>query len=123
MKKTYEPTRSDIQTLYNIQSLEDEIQRIRKQGTQIRTGLIISGIIAVVVNIFFFKEELSGWLTVPFMFFLIFYFAIRKEQSSLGQKIKYQYEVGERVNCHYAIENEKVYVIQKDFKKIEINQY
>jgi hypothetical protein len=123
MKKTYEPTRSDIQTLYKIQSLEDEIQRIRKERTQVRIGLTISGTIAVIVNIAYFKEELSSWLTVPFIFFLIFYFAMRKEQSSLGQKIKYQYEVCERVNCHYAIENGKVYVIQKDFKKIEINQY
>jgi len=123
MKKTYEPTRSDIETLHNIQVLENEIQRIIKQGTQIRIGLIISGIIALAANIIYFRHELSSFLTVPFLFFLFFYFAIRKEQSSLGQKIKYQDEVGQRVSCHFTIENEKVYIIQKDFKKIEINQY
>ncbi len=123
MKKTYEPTRSDIQTLYNIQVLEDEIQRIRKQGTQTRIGLVISGIIALAVNISYFGHELSSFLTVPFIFFLGWYLLTRKEQSSLGQKIRYQYEVCERVSCHYTIENGKVYIIQKDFKKIEINQY
>ena len=123
MKKTYEPTRSDIQTLYNIQVLEDEIQRIRKQGTQTRIGLVISGIIALAVNISYFGHELSSFLTVPFIFFLGWYLLTRKEQSSLSQKIKYQYEVCERVNCHYTIENGKVYIIQKDFKKIELNQY
>ena len=123
MKKTYEPTRSDIETLHNIQVLENEIQRIIKQGTQIRIGLVISGIIALAVNITYFRHELSSFLTVPFLFFLFFYFAIRKEQSSLGQKIKYQDEVGQRISCHFTIENEKVYIIQKDFKKIEINQY
>ena len=123
MKKTYEPTRSDIQTLYNIQVLEDEIQRITKQGTQVRIGLVISGIIALAVNISYFGHELSSFLSVPFLFFLGFYLLTRKEQSSLGKKIRYQYEVGERVSCHYKIENGKVYIIQKDFKKIEINQY
>ena len=123
MKKTYEPTRSDIETLHNIQVLENEIQRISKQGTQVRIGLIISGIIALAVNISYFGHELSSFLSVPFLFFLMFYFTGRKEQSSLGQKIKYQYEVGERVSFHYKIENGKVYIVQNDFKKIEINQY
>ncbi len=123
MKKTYEPTRSDIQTLYNIQVLEDEIQRITKQGTQVRIGLVISGIIALAVNISYFGHELSSFLSVPFLFFLGFYLLTRKEQSSLGQKIRYQYEVGEGVSCHYKIENGKVYIIQKDGKRIELNQY
>jgi hypothetical protein len=123
MKKTYEPTRSDTQTLYNIQVLEDEIQRISKEGKQLRIGLVISGITALVVNILYFKHELSSFLTVPFIFFLGWYLLTRKEQSSLGQKLRYQYEVGERVSCHYTIENGKVYIIQKDGKKIEFNQY
>ena len=29
----------------------------------------------------------------------------------------------ERVECHYIIENHKVYIIQKDGKRIELNQY
>jgi len=123
MKKTYEPTRSDIQNLYNIQILEDEIQRIKKQGTQTRIGLVISGIIALAVNIAYFKHELSSILTLPFIFFLGWYLLTRKEQSSLGKKIKYQHEVGDRVSCNYTIENGKVYITQKDLKKIEINQY
>ena len=123
MKKTYEPTRSDIETLYNIQALENEIERISKPGTQARIGLVISGIIALAVNISYFGNPLSSFLSVPFLFFLGFYFLTRKEQSSLGQKIRYQYEVCERVSCHYTIENGKVYIIQKDFKKIDINQY
>ena len=123
MKKTYEPTRSDTQTLYNIQVLEDEIQRISKEGKQLRIGLVISGITALVVNILYFKHELSSFLTVPFIFFLGWYLLTRKEQSSLGQKLRYQYEVGERVSCHYTIENGKVYIIQKDGKRIELNQY
>jgi hypothetical protein len=123
MKKTYEPTRSDIETLYSIQSREKEIERIMKEGKQIRIGLIISGIIAFVTIIFYSKNELAGFLSVPFMFCLLFYFLGRKEQSTLGQKIKYVDELGERVECHYTIENHKVYIIQKDGKRIELNQY
>jgi hypothetical protein len=56
MKKTYEPTRSDIETLYSIQSREKEIERIIKEGTQIRIGLVISGIIAFVMVIFYLVD-------------------------------------------------------------------
>ena len=123
MKKTYEPTRSDIETLYSIQSREKEIERIIKEGTQIRIGLVISGIIAFVMVIFYSSNELTGFLVVPFVFFLFFYFFNRQDQSTLGQKIKYADELGERVECHYTIDNYKVYIIQKDGKKIELNQY
>ena len=123
MKKTYEPTRSDIETLYSIQSREKEIERIIKEGTQIRIGLIISGIIAFVMVIFYSSNELTGFLVVPFVFSLFFYFFNRQDQSTLSQKIKYVYELGERVECHYTIDNYKVYIIQKDGKKIELNQY
>jgi hypothetical protein len=123
MKKTYEPTRSDIETLYSIQSREKEIERIIKEGTQIRIGLVISGIIAFVMVIFYSSNELTGFLVVPFVFFLFFYFFNRQDQSTLGQKIKYVDELGERVECHYTIDNYKVYIIQKDGKKIELNQY
>jgi hypothetical protein len=123
MKKTYEPTRSDIETLYSIQSREKEIERIIKEGTQIRIGLIISGIIAFVMVIFYSSNELTGFLVVPFVFSLFFYFFNRQDQSTLSQKIKYVYELGERVECHYTIDNYKVYIIQKDGKRIELNQY
>ena len=123
MKKTYEPTRSDIETLYSIQSREKEIERIIKEGTQIRIGLVISGIIAFVMVIFYSSNELTGFLVVPFVFFLFFYFFNRQDQSTLGQKIKYVDELGERVEWHYTIDNYKVYIIQKDGKKIELNQY
>jgi hypothetical protein len=33
MKKTYEPTHSDIEYLNYIQDIENEVQRIQKQGT------------------------------------------------------------------------------------------
>ena len=123
MKKTYEPTRSDLETLYSIQFREKEIERIMKEGRQIRIGLVISGIIAFMVTIFYSKNELAGFLTVPFIFCLFFYFASRKEQSTLGQKIKYVDELGEEVECHYTIDDHKVYIIQKDGKRIELNQY
>ena len=123
MKKTYEPTRSDRETLYSIQFREKEIERIMKEGRHIRIGLVISGIIAFMVTIFYSKNELAGFLSVPFIFCLFFYFASRKEQSTLGQKIKYVDELGEEVECHYTIDDHKVYIIQKDGKRIELNQY
>ena len=57
MKKTYEPSSSDIEYLNYIQSIENEIQRIRKQGTQVRIGFLISGVIATIMTLFYQKNE------------------------------------------------------------------
>ena len=56
MKKTYEPNSSDIEYLNYIQSIENEIQRIRKQGTQVRIGFLISGVIATIMTLFYQKK-------------------------------------------------------------------
>ena len=123
MKKIYEPTRSDIEYLNYIQDIENEVQRIQKQGTQVRIGFLISGVIATVMTLFYQKNELWGFLMVPVLFFGFFYYFQRKDDSTLNNKYKKIFELGERVECHYTIDNYKVYIIQKDSKRIELNQY
>ncbi len=123
MKKNYKPSRSDIQNLYYIQSIEKEIESTLKQGRQIKMGLIISGIFAFIMVIFYSSNELTGFLVVPFIFFLFFYFFHREDESNLKYKIKDVYEHEKRVECNYIIDNYNVYIIQEDGKRIELNQY
>jgi hypothetical protein len=123
MKKTYEPSSSDIEYLNYIQSIENEIQRIRKQGTQVRIGFLISGVIATIMTLFYQKNELWSFLMVPVLFFGFFYYFQRKDDSTLNNKYKKILELEKKVECHYTIENHKVYIIQKDGKRIELNQY
>ena len=72
MKKTYKPTRSDIEYLNYIQDIENEVQRIQKKGTQVRIGFLISGAIATVMTLFYQKNELWSFLMVPVLFFGFF---------------------------------------------------
>ena len=123
MKKTYEPSRSDIEYLNYIQSIENEIQRIQKQGTQVRIGFLISGVIATVMTLFYQKNELWSFLMVPVLFFGFFYYFQRKDDSTLSYKYKNILELEEKVECYYKIDDHKVYIIQKDGKRIELNQY
>lgn len=123
MKKTYEPTRSDIEYLNYIQSIENEIQRIQKQGTQVRIGFLISGVIATIMTLFYQKNELWSFLMVPVLFFGFFYYFQRKDDSTLSYKYKNILELEEKVECYYKIDDHKVYIIQKDGKRIELNQY
>ena len=123
MKKTYEPTRSDIEYLNYIQDIENEVQRIQKQGTQVRIGFLISGVIATVMTLFYQKNELWSFLMVPVLFFGFFYYFQRKDDSTLNNKYKKILELEKKVECYYTIENHKVYIIQKDGKRIELNQY
>ena len=123
MKKTYEPSRSDIEHLNYIQSIENEVQRIQKQGTQVRIGFLISGVIATVMTLFYQKNELWSFLMVPVLFFGFFYYFQRKDDSTLNNKYKKIFELEKKVECYYKIDDHKVYIIQKDGKKIELNQY
>ena len=123
MKKTYEPSRSDIEHLNYIQSIENEIERIQKQGTQVRIGFLISGVIATVMTLFYQKNELWSFLMVPVLFFGFFYYLQRKDDSTLNDKYKKIFELEKKVECHYTIDDHKVYIIQKDGKRIELNQY
>ena len=123
MKKTYEPSSSDIEHLNYIQDIENEVQRIQKQGTQVRIGFLISGVIATVMTLFYQKNELWSFLMVPVLFFGFFYYFQRKDDSTLGYKYKHILELEEKVECYYKIDNHKVYIIQKDGKRIELSQY
>ena len=88
MKKTYEPSSSDIEYLNYIQDIENEVQRIQKQGTQVRIGFLISGVIATVMTLFYQKNELWSFLMVPVLFFGFFYYFQRKDDSTLKYKYK-----------------------------------
>ena len=123
MKKTYEPTRSDIENLYYIQAREEEIGRIIKEGNQIRIGLVISGIVATIMTLFYQKNELWSFLMVPVLFFGFFYYFQRKDDSTLSYKYKNILELEKKIECYYKIDDHKVYIIQKDGKRIELNQY
>jgi hypothetical protein len=123
MKKTYDPSRSDIEYLNYIQSIENEIQRIRKQGTQVRIGFLISGVIATIMTLFYQKNELWSLLMVPVLFFGFFYYFQRKDDSTLRYKYKHILELEEKVMCYYKIDEHKVYIIQNDGKRIELSQY
>jgi len=123
MKKTYEPTRSDIEYLNYIQITENEIQRIKKHGTQVRIGFLVSGVFAIIMTLFFLNNELWGFFMVPVIFFGFFYYFQREDDSSLSYKYKNILELEEKVECYYKIDNHKVYIIQKDGKRIELNQY
>ena len=60
---------------------------------------------------------------VPVLFFGFFYYFQRKDDSTLGYKYKHILELEEKVECYYKIDDHKVYIIQKDSKRIELNQY
>ena len=81
MKKTYEPTRSDIEYLNYIQDIENEVQRMQKQGTQVRIGFLISGVIAIVMTLFYQKMNCGVFLW--FLFFSLGFFITFKEKMIL----------------------------------------
>ena len=60
---------------------------------------------------------------VPVLFFGFFYYFQRKDDSTLSYKYKNILELEKKVECHYTIDDHKVYIIQKDGKRIELNQY
>ncbi len=60
---------------------------------------------------------------VPVLFFGFFYYFQRKDDSTLSYKYKNILELEKKVECYYKIDDHKVYIIQKDGKRIELNQY
>jgi hypothetical protein len=60
---------------------------------------------------------------VPVLFFGFFYYFQRKDDSTLNDKYKKIFELEKKVECHYTIDDHKVYIIQIDGKRIELNQY
>ena len=60
---------------------------------------------------------------VSVLFFGFFYYFQRKDDSTLNNKYKKIFELEKKIECYYKIDVHKVYIIQKDCKKIELNQY
>ena len=120
--KSYKPNSSDIQKLHMIQDYEKQINERIKNFKFTKIGLYVSLGIAAVMTLFYFHNELWSFSLVPLTFFIFFYFAMKKDSNEdfLRRQID---SILKGVECHYKIENGKVYVIQEDGKRIEINQF
>lgn len=120
--KSYKPSSSDIQKLYMVQDYENQIHEEIKNSRSVKIGFFISLGIAAIMTLFYFKNELWSFSLVPLTFFSFFYFASKKDSNKdfLYREID---SILKGVECHYKIENGKVYIIQEDRKRIEINQF
>jgi len=121
--KSYKPSSSDIESLYMVQKYEDQINTQIKESRFVKIGFYISLGVALVMTIFYFNNELWTALVVPLILFSFFYFMNKKYSSNLSDKIRQSDEILKTVECYYEIGNGKVYIIQEDGKRIEINQF
>ena len=120
--KVYKPSSSDTQKLYMVQEYENQINEQIKNFRFTKIGLYVSLGVAVVMTLFYFHNELWPFSLVPLTFFTFFYFVMKKDSNEdfLRRQID---SILKGVECHHKIENGKVYVIQEDGKRIEINQF
>ena len=121
--KSYKPSSSDIESLYMVQKYENLINFQIKESRFIKIGFYISLGVALVMTIFYSKNDLWSALVVPLILFSFFYFMDKKYRPNLSDKIRQIDVILKTVKCYYKVENGKVYIIQEDGKRIEINQF
>jgi len=128
--KYKKPSGSDIADLKSAQEFENELGKKYKDRKFVNIGFNISiGMLVIGSYGFIERSELTFWIWcfggVGLLFFSIFKYSNSKGEGRRLYEfdLKCRTDAINRVECEWAIKNDKYYVYLEDGRKIEVNEY